>query len=361
MNKFQNIPKPQGKGRLSTNDILGGQITPAIERMRSLSEDEFEDLVLEWADGFLNNKYDKIRQYGGSGDKGRDIVGFYQNEDIDIYQCKHYSAILSPALFWVELGKLCHYTFTKQYKIPKAYYIVTTKGVGPKLLDYINNPTEFNDLLISEWEDKCESKIKSTKTILTKAFKKYIENFDFSIIKDKSPLELINEHKQTTYYPQRFGGGLIKYRNLIPKPTKTIQKHELNYTTLLFDAYSTKTGVDIKNQKELETTNKDLAEHFEEERTSFYCTESLDRFSRDNFADLATPPFEELKEDSLLVIKSKLRLSTYIEAFERLEDAKLEILSQQFTSNPLHKEIRNLDKVGMCHYLANEKSVKWKK
>jgi len=36
MNKFENIPKPKGKGRLSTNDILGGQITPAIERMRSL-------------------------------------------------------------------------------------------------------------------------------------------------------------------------------------------------------------------------------------------------------------------------------------------------------------------------------------
>ena len=84
MNKLEHIPKPKGKGRLSTNEILGGQFTPAIERMRSLSEDEFEDLVLEWADGYLENNYDKIRQYGGSGDKGRDIVGFYNNGDIDI-------------------------------------------------------------------------------------------------------------------------------------------------------------------------------------------------------------------------------------------------------------------------------------
>ena len=361
MNKFENIPKPKGKGRLSTNEILGGQITPVIERMRSLSEDEFEDLVLEWADGYLNSKYNKVRQYGGSGDKGRDIVGFYKNGDIDIYQCKHYSTILSPSKFWIELGKLCHYTYTKQYKIPKSYYIVTTKGVGTKLLDYIDNPSEFNNLLIAEWKDKCEDKIKSTKTILTKEFKEYIKKFDFSIIKDKSPLELIKEHKKTAYYPQRFGGGLIKYRNLIPKPTQTIQKHELNYTTLLFEAYSAKMGVEIKNKKTLEGTSKDLAEHFEEERTSFYCTESLDRFSRDNFADLRTSPFEEMKEDSLLVLKSKLMLSTYIEALDRLEEAKLEILSQQFTSNPLHKEIRNLDKVGICHYLANEKSIKWKK
>lgn len=361
MNKFLDIPKPKGKGRLSTNDILGGQITPALDRMKSLSEDEFEDLVLEWADGYLSNKYDKIRQYGGSGDKGRDIVGFYENGEIDIYQCKHYSAILSPSNFWVELGKLCHYTYTKQYKTPKSYYIVTTKGVGPKLLDYLENPSKFNDLLIDEWKSKCESEIKSTKTILTKEFKEYIKSFDFSILKDKSPLELINEHKTTTYYPQRFGGGLIKYRNLIPKPTKKILKKELIYTTLLFEAYSTKTGIDIKNQTVLEKTDSDLAEHFEGERSSFYCTESLDRFSRDNFADLITSPFEEMKEDSLIVLKTKLRLSSYVEPLERLEDAKLELLSQQFASNPLHKEMRNLDKVGMCHYLANEKSIKWKK
>lgn len=361
MNKFEKIPKPKGKGRLSINEILGGQITPAIDRMRSLSEDEFEDLVLEWADGYLNNKYDKVRQYGGAGDKGRDIVGFYENGEIDIYQCKHYSAILAPSKFWLELGKLCHYTYTNQYKIPKAYYIVTTKGVGPKLLDYLDNPSEFNDLLIAEWKEKCESEIKSTKTILTKEFEEYIKNFDFSILKDKSPLELINEHKTTTYYPQRFGGGLIKYRKLIPKPTKKILKKELNYTTLLFEAYSIKTGFDIKNQMVLEKTCSDLAEHFEEERISFYCAESLDKFSRDNFADLTTPPFEEMKEDSLLVLKSKLRISSYVEPLERLEDAKSQILLQEFTSNPLHKEIRNLDKVGMCHYLANEKSIKWKK
>ena len=361
MNKLENIPKPKGKGRLSTNEILGGQFTPAIERMRSLSEDEFEDLVLEWADGYLDKKYDKIRQYGGSGDKGRDIVGFYSNGDIDIYQCKHYSAILGPANFWIELGKLCHYSYTNQYKVPKSYYIVTTKGVGTKLLDYIENPSEFNDLLIAEWKDKCETKIKSTKTILTKEFKEYIENFDFSIVKDKSPLELIEEHKKTTYYAQRFGGGLIKYRNLIPKPTKGIQKHELNYTTLLFEAYSTKTGVEIKNQTILEKTDKDLSIHFEDERTSYYCAESLDKFSRDNFADLTIPPFDELKEDSLLVLKAKLRLSSHSDTLDRLEDSKLAIMTQEFASNPLHKEIRNLDKAGMCHYLANEKSIKWKK
>ena len=57
MNKLENIPKPKGKGRLSTNDILGGQITPAIERMRSLSEDEFEDLVFLRISSWILSKW----------------------------------------------------------------------------------------------------------------------------------------------------------------------------------------------------------------------------------------------------------------------------------------------------------------
>lgn len=361
MTDFQEIPKPNGNGRLSTNEILGGQITPPIERMRSLSEDAFEDLVLEWADGYLQKKYSKIRGYGGAGDKGRDIVCYYPDGKVDLYQCKRYSTVLSPSHFWVELGKLMFYTSTNEYPIPKSYFIVTTKGVGPTLLDLIQNPTKFNDLLISEWEDKCKTKIKKGNTELTDELQDYIKRFDFSIIEDKAPLELINEHKQTTYYPQRFGGGLIKYRNIIPSPSLEIQEKELNYTELLFCAYSKTLEITISNSEDLKNNGGEFVEHFEEERSSFYCAESLDKFSRDNFADLSKLPFDEMKEDSLAILKSQLRLSNREADLDRLEESKLTMMTQAFSSNALHKEIRNLDKAGMCHYLANERKIKWEK
>lgn len=361
MSQFTPLSKPKGKGRLSTNEILGGQIIPPILRLRNISEDDFEDLVLEWVDGFLNKKYVKIRRYGGAGDKGRDVVGFYENGELDIFQCKHYNSLLSPAQFWVELGKLCFYTFKGFYPIPNNYYIVTSRGIGPKLLDYIDKPKVFNQLLIDNWKDKCQKGIKLGEVPLSEKLKKHIQDFDFSIVQDKPPLELINEHKMTTHYPQRFGGGLVKYRSEIPKPSKKVTLRELNYTELLFDAYSSKLNKPISKKEDIEALDKDLLEHFKDERSSFYCTESLERFSRDNFSDLTESPFSEMKEDSLVAIKTKLRLSTFIEPFDRLEDAKLLMLSQGFSSNPLHKEIRNLDKLGMCHYLANENKIKWRK
>ena len=144
MSTISLLPKPANKGRLSTIDILTGPVIPHIDRLRMMNEDDFEDLVLEWAHEYLQGKYDKIRQFGGSGDKGRDVLGYYKDGEIDIYQCKQYSSLLSPSTFWVELGKLCYYTFEGEYKIPKNYFIVTSLGLGPTLLDLLDNPKKIN-------------------------------------------------------------------------------------------------------------------------------------------------------------------------------------------------------------------------
>jgi len=361
MTKISDLPIPTGRGRLSTNDIFNGSPIPPIDRLRAMSADDFEDLVLEWATEYLGKKYEKVRQYGGAGDKGRDVIGYYPNGEIDIYQCKQYSSVLSPGIFWVELGKLCYYTFENEYPIPKNYFIVTSLGVGPKLLDYIQDPKVFNSLLLDEWEVKCKTKIKTTDTLLTKEFRKYIENFDFSIVKDKAPHELIEEHRQTYCYAQRFGGGLVKNRDLIPLPTGNVDKKELNYTSLLFKAYSKRINIPILDKSTLEKSSADLTIHFEKERRSFYATESLDKFSRDNFSNLEKLPFEELKEDSLIILESNLSISSYSDDMDRLEESKIALMRQEFSGNPLNKEIRPMDKAGMCHYLANEKKIKWEK
>jgi hypothetical protein len=357
--KQTSIIKQVLKGRLSTNEILGGQVIPPLDRLRIISEDDFEDLVVEWAADFLSNKYSKVMRLGGSGDKGRDVICYYKDKTIDIYQCKHYAQTLAPSSMWSEFGKLCYYTFNKDYQVPKNYVIVTSRGVGQKLNDYIDNPTTINDELINQWADKCQNKITSSEIELDDKLKAYIKSFDFSIISAKPPISLIEEHKKTTYYATRFGGGLIKYRNLIPKPTKTIHKRELNYTNQLLQVYSEKSGSTITDHKTMATIDPTLEEHFESEREAFYCAESLDRFSRDNFADREVPPFDEIKEESKSLVVTCLNLCPHPDGFNRLESSKLEMMRQQFSSSPLHKEIKNYDKIGLCHYLANENLVRW--
>ena len=199
---------------LSNNDVILGTPIPAIGQiLKIVSDEEFEEYHLrEWISGYCKIKYSKVRKPAGAGDKGRDVIAYTgSNDEWDNYQCKHYDHPLHPGDIWTELGKICHYTFTEHYKLPNKYYFVSPQGVGNTLGDLLDNPNELKKGLFKEWDSKCKDKISSKTTIeLTAEFKAYIEALDFSIFTSLDPQELIEQHKQTSYYSARFGGGLSK-------------------------------------------------------------------------------------------------------------------------------------------------------
>ena len=102
------IESPKGNNRLTNNEILQGEPISPIDRLKLMDEDTFEDFITEWT-YYLNNKYVRVKQRRGPGDKGRDVVGVYKNGAEDIYQCKHYKEPLTPSQIWIEFGKLCYY------------------------------------------------------------------------------------------------------------------------------------------------------------------------------------------------------------------------------------------------------------
>ena len=118
---------------------------------------------------------------GGSSDSGRDLVAYLDDtyNRYDIYQCKHYDTPLKPSEYWIELGKLCYYTYVKEYRIPEKYYIVASKGIGAKLRKYIENPTIIGAGLIKQWDTYCGGKkqILADGITLTNELKTYIEQF----------------------------------------------------------------------------------------------------------------------------------------------------------------------------------------
>lgn len=358
---FSTLPKIKPIKRISSAEILLGKNIPKIDRLRGMNEDDFEDLVLEWADEFLKHRYHRdVKQFGGAGDKGRDVVGYYPNGDIDIYQCKHYDNAITPSEIWVEFGKLCYYTFNKDYPVPLQYVLVSPKGVGSKLKGYIDNPNTLRQELINNWKDKCATKITTTKTIkLSGAFEKYVKQFDFSIVSSKEPLQLINEHAQTRYHAMRFGGGLTASRRKIPKARKSISKRELKYIYQLFEVYSQELKINISSKEDLEKADKELFNHFNDQRDSFYSAESLDRFSRDNFPDSNPKPYEEVKDEIKSIISNVLMIHRIKSGWERLTNSLVEAQRSSFPSNALNTEIRAEDKSGICHHLANDNHVKW--
>lgn len=257
------LKEPITRRRITALEIMQGVVIPPIKRVELMSEDDYEEFTLEWVYGFLASKYNKVRSFAGAGDKGRDIVGYYDDLAIDIFQCKHYDIKIAPNTLYVELGKLCHYTFTNAYPIPKSYNIVAPKGCGPSVLDWIANPKTINKDLIQNWDKYCKGEITKTQKIeLIDNFKTYVEDFDFSILRDIAPHELIEQHSQTNYHIVRFGGGIKKYRDFIPLAEPEIQVHELRYTAMLFEVYGEKLTANIADEEVLKATDERLYKHF---------------------------------------------------------------------------------------------------
>jgi hypothetical protein len=354
------VHQPALKRRISTYEILQGTAMIPANKVKVMSSGEYEEYTLEWLFGAVKNKYVKVRAFTGAGDKGRDIVAYYPDDSVDIYQCKHYDERISPTTLYTELGKLCYYTYNHAYPTPNSYFIVAPQGCGPTVLDLINSPEKINDELIDAWEKNCLKKITRTKDVVLEGdFLEYIKNFNFSIVKDVAPHEVLEQHSQTPYHALRFGGGIKKFREVIPVPDKEIQMREQKYITALFSVYQEKLGVPIAGANDLHQRGGGLNKHFNTQRNSFYSCESLEKFGRENFAEAETEPFQELKEDAETIISNLLLSLESKSGFERLTEATTEIMRQTFTSNPLHFEIRPLDKGGLCHHLVNEEKIQW--
>ena len=110
------------------------------------SSDEWEDFIVEWSEGF-DPPYHTVVKLGGAGDKGRDVVGYItapqDDSEWDSYQCKHYDHALRPTDVYVELAKLCFYTYIGDYSVPRRYRFVAPRGVGTKLHDLLKNPKKL--------------------------------------------------------------------------------------------------------------------------------------------------------------------------------------------------------------------------
>jgi hypothetical protein len=353
------LPRPATKRRISVLEILNGPYIPAEKKIGLMSAAEYEDVIHEWAAEYIANKYTRVRSFAGAGDKGRDVVGYFKDGSTDIYQCKHYKDKVAPTTLYPELGKLCYYTDRGDYSSPKSYFIVAPQGCGPEVLDMIANPGTINQKLIDNWDKYCRDKITSkVEILLTDKLKQYVEKFDFSIVHDIDPSEFVKQHAQTRFHILRFGGGIKAYREIIPEPEKVIQSREQKYTESLFEVYQEACGKQIKKIEDLVDQDKYL-KHFIEQRRSFYSAESLEKFSRENFPDADPLPFEELKDDADSVLQTTLELHEQESGYKKVLIASQEIKRQEFASNPLSKELKPLDKDGLCHHLVNEDRIKW--
>ncbi|MEP7165203.1 MAG: ABC-three component system protein [Ferruginibacter sp.] len=343
------------------NDTVRNGPTILPQKIIASYENKEWELFIEECTQNLKTLYQDVKRTGGAGDMGIDIAGFKTAKDFkgnwDNYQCKHYDHALYPSDIVLELGKLCYYTYIKEYSVPDNYFIVAPHGIGTSLSKLLRGKYEdLKKLVIQDWAKKIEKEITSTKDIkLEGDLLKHVQNFDFSIIKDVTVLRLLEIHRQTPYYHTRFPGGL-PIRPVPDQPPSNISQREAVYIRKLLDAYG-----EYLNLQSCDFTHADgdpvLKKHLQKSRIQFYCAESLHKFSRDYL-----PPGEfERLQDSFFEGIENIIIAEHKNGFERVKSAIQESYKIQIDSHPLKERMDLPDRAGICHQLANSNRLKWTK
>lgn len=356
--KTKPLPSPTPATSTPSPDVVAaGPVVAPIERLRHMSPGTWEDVVLEWVHS-LKQKYARVEKHAGSGDMGLDVVAFESvtaDDPWDNYQCKHYDHPLAPSDIWGELGKLIFYAFSGEYSVPRRYQFVAPQGAGTTLARLLRKPDEVRAGLIDAWDKHCRTKITTTReVVLDDGLKAYVDGFDFRIVTAVPPLTLIEEHRKTPFYVVRFGGGLPERCDPPPPPT-AVSAHETNYVRALLDAYEHRLGKALSSPTEL--AHPQLGEHFVRSRREFYSAESLREFSRDN-----VPPgtFDSLLDDIHSGVVD-VEQSQHADAVARVLAVVQHAKALQITANALIARTRPADRGGMCHQLANELRLRWRR
>lgn len=331
----------------------GKHIAPVL-RLRIMNSDDWEEFILEWID-YLKKEYCDAEKLGGAGDKGRDVVARIDDSGSwDNYQCKHYDHPLMPTDIWTEIGKLVYYTSIGDFTCPRKYFFIAPQGVGTKLSTLLKNPSDLVKGLISNWDNYCKNKITQTCNIELSDMEDQIKKIDFSIFGYIKPLTIIEQHRDTRHFVERFGGGLPE-REIPPEPPTQPTSEESEYLRKILQAYSDFNKQDISTINDVKDV--DLTEHYKDSRIQFYSAESLERFSRDA---LPEGGFQSLQHEFLSGIKDEIRNPTHVNGYFRLLEVVKVARALQITSHALIDCLMVNDRGGICHQLANDnESIVW--
>jgi hypothetical protein len=130
-------------------------IAPILKALRHYHSDEWEIFVRECVRG-MRGRYQAVLKMGATGDLGRDVVGFADDDRFagvwDNYQCKHYSAPLSPSRAGLEIAKIIYYSFMQEFTPPKTVYFVCPRDVSTELQSLLGKPLELRNYILEHWD-----------------------------------------------------------------------------------------------------------------------------------------------------------------------------------------------------------------
>lgn len=350
------LPTPTASTAESTSNRFHPVGLTPKQIVGAYSDGQWEDFIEEWSSS-LAAGFAKVERISGPGDKGRDVICLDREPAAAAawvnYQAKHYAHPLMPSEAWIELAKLCYYTFKGDYPVPREYRFICPHDVGPALHRLLNNPIELKNGLIKAWPEKCETQlVEGTIVRLEGALLAYVEAFDFRIFGYTPVNDVIEGHRKTRFWQERFKTSLPSRPNETPPPDG-ITAGEAKYVSKLLDAYSDAEKRQFKAVDELQPFTA-YDRHLKRARRAFFRADQLNRFSR----EISLPgAFEKFKSQIHDGIADTLA-DTHPHGLARVKAATTVAGTLQLGSCELDSVAEPLDRQGACHHLANDDSIK---
>jgi hypothetical protein len=328
---------------------------PIDRQILALTDAQLEQFVRDWTS--YKSEYVKVQRFTGSGDMGRDVVGFLTKKGHEgpwhNYQCKQYARTLPTATALAELGKILYFSFRGEFTSPTAYYFVAPRGMNRKLKRYLSKPGELKDAFLNGWNQNCADRIvKDTHIALTPELCAHIETWDFSSVHSISVDEILED-----------GAGkpvLQKWFGVDPGPAPLgvvpdeITASEAPYIQELLDAYGEREAC-VLNQAQA-ANHPRHSHHLSMQRERFFDADAFNRFYRDN-----------TMQDEIDILRRDIRhgidevhRAAHSDSLSRADAVMTQAANLQ-PSGALARHARVPVKQGLCHHFVNEGTLKWRK
>jgi C-terminal domain 6 of the ABC-three component (ABC-3C) systems len=328
-----------------------------IRQVRGYGAEEWEIFTRECQQGLAKlHGYLEVKRLGGAGDHGRDVIGLCSPaacEGVwDNYQCKNYEGMLQTPQACQDAGKIIFHAFRGVFKPPRRCTFAAPKGPSTELRDMLLNPSKFRAEVIKTWDVRVAGHVvRRQRHLLEGNLADYVNEYDFESFGYITLDEMLDAHRLTAYWTERFGG-------LLPPPMpgvtpETVMEHETVYVGKLLDVYAEATGAAIASVGDLDAHAGWKAD-LQTQRVRFFDAEAFRTTYRDQTEPGTTESFAEEIYDA--IEPSLVRPGT---GLDRLTTA-LTVAGQTNPANVLTPQAKVGAKQGVCHQLANDDRVTWK-
>lgn len=328
-------------------------------RILAMDDTELEVFVNKWLDR-KKATYFQAERFSGSGDLGRDVVGYCTSRKLDgvwhNYQCKQFKTqpLRVPAIL-AELAKILVHSARGEYSLPERYYFVAPRGLGREAQKLLASPSKLKAKLIADWDKSCASAVEENAVVVLDAsILANIDKFKFENVYAYDVPKLLLDTQIMPVLVECFGADPGA------PPTGVVPD---NFDWTSSDADFALQLISLYGDEDASVTDRAIAErhpkfgrHLRDQFVRYFEADAFKRHFRDNTPEGYVTGFEQDICHGVRYTYGKAPPNT----LERVD-----IVTDKAGSLPIGGLLGNYAgtraKQGICHHLVNADELQWKK